>query len=347
MLLFSKSFKVNSSSSFKLWSTSRIYQFNGPAIYSRRSLFGSRSSQKSNQSLGHASEEALEYGKIFGETKPDLSRGTPVQDLIKKDFEGKKFAPKIIKDDLEKRSAIQRDTQKGIKPVNNDKILNASLANILAIEKLENISNGNDNGESADLKLHDPLVEGHKFGLPELPIPPDANFKYREVDIVSQVTNLLMKDGKKGAAQRNMSFILNVLRTAPPPKFNPARPLIPGHPPAHHLPLDPIGYLTLAIDSVAPLLRIRSERGAAGGGAALSIPVPLRKKQRRRHAVMWILDAVSKRTNRGSGRGSFAQRFADEVINIVEGKSSAWEKRLMVHKAGTTARNNINFRRRR
>lgn len=143
-----------------------------------------------------------------------------------------------------------------------------------------------------------------------------------------------------------MSFILNALRTAPPPRFNPSKPLIPGHPPAHHLPLDPIEYLTLALDSVAPLLRIRSERGAAGGGAALPIPVPLGKRQRRRQAVMWILDSVNKRANRISGRGTFAQRFADEIVSVVEGRSSAWEKRLQVHKNGTTARNNINFRRR-
>ncbi|KAI0998878.1 hypothetical protein K3495_g9318 [Podosphaera aphanis] len=218
-----------------------------------------------------------------------------------------------------------------------------SLHNLLALNKLQNASDG----LSIDDGIHDPLVHGHKFGLPELPIPKDANFKYRSDPIVLQVTNLLMKDGKKSVAQRNMSFILNLLRTAPPPTLNPARPLLPGHPPPHHLPLDPVAYLTLAIDSVAPLLRIRSERGAAGGGAALQIPVPLAQRQRRRQAVMWILDSVNKRQSRGSGRGMFAKRFADEIINVIEGKSSAWDKRNLVHKTGTTARNNINFRRRR
>ncbi|RKF56154.1 37S ribosomal protein S7, mitochondrial [Erysiphe neolycopersici] len=346
MLLSSNLLKVNSSSVLKLCSTTRIFQSNEPVIFIRRKLSGSRSPDKSNQGLGHTNEEAAEFSKIFGETKPDLNRSAKVQDLMRKGVEARNSAPKVIKDDLQKKSAIDRDIQKAIDQSRNSKDLDSTLTNLIAIGKLENISQGNDIDEPVELKLHDPLVEGHKFGLPELPIPPDANFKYREDTLVTQVTNLLMKDGKKGVAQRNMSFILNVLRTAPPPKFNPARPLIPGHPPAHHLSLDPIGYLTLAIDSVAPLLRIRSERGAAGGGAALSIPVPLRKRQRRRQAVMWIFDSVNKRTSRGSGRGTFAQRFADEVISIVEGKSSAWDKRLMVHKAGTTSRNNINFKRR-
>ena len=142
-----------------------------------------------------------------------------------------------------------------------------------------------------------------------------------------------------------MSFILNHLRTAPPPNPNPARPLLPGAPPATHLPLNPIGYLTLAIDSVAPLLRLRSQKGAAGGGAALQIPVPLGLKQRRRQAVQWILDAANKKKSRGSGRGQFALRFADEIISVVEGKSGVWDRRQLVHKTGTSARANLSYRR--
>jgi small subunit ribosomal protein S7 len=141
-----------------------------------------------------------------------------------------------------------------------------------------------------------------------------------------------------------MSFILTHLRTAPPPTPNPARPLLPGAPPPSHLPLDPIGYLSLAIDSVAPLLRIRSQKGAAGGGAALQIPVPLGLRQRRRQAVQWILDAANKKTSRGSGRGQFAQRFAEEIISVVEGRSNVWEKRQLVHKTGTSSRANLNYK---
>ena len=141
-----------------------------------------------------------------------------------------------------------------------------------------------------------------------------------------------------------MSFILNHLRTAPPPVPNPARPLIPGSPPANRLPLDPVQYLTVAIDSVAPLIRIRALKGAAGGGAALQIPVPLGVRQRRRQAVQWILDSSNKKHSRGSGRGQFAQRFAEELISVVEGRSSAWEKRGLIHKNGTSARANLNYR---
>jgi small subunit ribosomal protein S7 len=140
---------------------------------------------------------------------------------------------------------------------------------------------------------------------------------------------------------QNMARILNHLRTAPPPTINPSRPLLPGSPPPSHLPLNPVLYLTLAIDSVAPLLRIRNQKGAAGGGVALQIPIPLFVKQRRRTAVMWILDAASKKRSKGSGNGQFAQRVAEEIIAVVEGKSGAWEKRQGVHKLGTAARVNL------
>jgi small subunit ribosomal protein S7 len=140
-----------------------------------------------------------------------------------------------------------------------------------------------------------------------------------------------------------MGIILNHLRTAPPPTINPSKPLLPGAPPPHHLPLNPILYLTLAIDSVAPLLRIRSQKGAAGGGTALQIPVPLGLRQRRRQAVKWILDVVNKKKSRSSGKGQFAQRVAEEIVSVAEGKSAAWDRRMLVHKSGTSARINIMY----
>lgn len=119
-----------------------------------------------------------------------------------KDVGVRRLAPKANKDDLEKKSEIDRNIEKAIEQSRGHKDLNTTLTNLIAIGKLENVSNGNDIEEPVELKLHDPSVEGHKFGLPELPIPPDANFKYREDTLVTQVTNLLMKDGKKGVAQR-------------------------------------------------------------------------------------------------------------------------------------------------
>lgn len=138
-----------------------------------------------------------------------------------------------------------------------------------------------------------------------------------------------------------MAHMMNVLRTSPAPIYSPKFPLLPGTPPASHLPLNPVLYLTVAVDSVAPLLQVKHVAGGAGGGRALEVPVPLGLRTRRRHAFQWILDAVEKKPSKGSGRKQFGQRLAEEVIAVVEGRSGVWEKRKMVHKLGTTARVNV------
>ena len=138
-----------------------------------------------------------------------------------------------------------------------------------------------------------------------------------------------------------MALILQQLRTSSIPKINPQRPLVPGAPPPSHLPLNPVLYLTLAIDSVSPLLRIRNMKGAAGGGAALPIPVPLGQRQRRRTAIQWILGAASKRRTNTSGKTGYAQRVASEIIAVIEGRSGVWDRRNMIHKSAISARANI------
>lgn len=137
-------------------------------------------------------------------------------------------------------------------------------------------------------------------------------------------------------------MVLNYLRRSPTPKINPALPLLPGSPPPSHLPLQPVLYLTLAIDSVAPLVRIRSFKGMAGGGHNLEVPVPLIERQRRRMAFQWILDVVNKKKSKGSGRSMFPDRIAEEIVAVVEGRSTVWDKRLQLHKLGTSARANMN-----
>lgn len=137
-------------------------------------------------------------------------------------------------------------------------------------------------------------------------------------------------------------MVLTFLRTSPAPKVNPQRPLLPGSPPPEHLPLNPNLYLMLAIDSVAPLIRIRGFTGLAGGGKSLEVPVPIGRRARRRAAWMWLMDAVNKKPSMGSGKKQLAQRIGEEIVAIVEGRSSVWDRRFQLHKLGTTVRANLN-----
>ena len=91
---------------------------------------------------------------------------------------------------------------------------------MLSIEPTESASD-----ETLDLSTES---EGHKYPLPTLPLASNMHKDYRYDPVVKQVTNLMMVDGKLSVAQRNMSFILQHLRTASPPTYNPSRPLLPG-----------------------------------------------------------------------------------------------------------------------
>lgn len=132
-----------------------------------------------------------------------------------------------------------------------------------------------------------------------------------------------------------MAFILDHLRTAPPPNINPRRRLLPG-PPAPQLPLNPVLYLTLIVDSVAPLLKLRQQKGIVGGGVSVQVPSPLALRQRRRTAIKWIIDASDKRRD-----AIFGQRVANELVAVAEGRSGVWDKREQVHKLGVAGRSNL------
>ena len=87
---------------------------------------------------------------------------------------------------------------------------------------------------------------------------------------------------------------------------------------------------------MAPLVKIRQVKGVAGGGKTLPIPVPIGVKMRRRTAIKWMLDNADKRNE-----VRLADRISREIINIAEGTSSAWEKRLIVHKMAVSSRINV------
>jgi small subunit ribosomal protein S7 len=101
--------------------------------------------------------------------------------ICQRDEEGRQKAPEVIKEEINDKNAAE----------------NTTFENLLALGQMRNVVDGRE--------LEDPVALdglGHKFGLPELPLASNNNLKYRYDPVVSQVTNLLMKHGKKGVAQR-------------------------------------------------------------------------------------------------------------------------------------------------
>lgn len=69
-----------------------------------------------------------------------------------------------------------------------------SALNQLALDQLQLAAYG--------LNPFDTTLVGHKYGLPELPIPSDMRAKHRYDPVVEQLTRLIMRDGKLSKAQR-------------------------------------------------------------------------------------------------------------------------------------------------
>ena len=148
------------------------------------------------QQLPHVSEEAATMGNITGEEGPELEKGTPVQEvwlfscclsiivtsllpnqILQRDSKAKEKAPEVLK------PAAGSNSPKGSRSYSTTSRRQNQQAVIpVAGQALEG--------------------EGHKFGLPTLPLPARAHIRYREDPVVQQVTQLLIKDGKKSVAQR-------------------------------------------------------------------------------------------------------------------------------------------------
>lgn len=321
--------------------------------------------------LPHISEEAAATKQAMGEQGPDISQGTPVNEVLrspydaqyeeyaqaeqvlKDDKDAQKNLPKVMKDDLKaggKRSfstfakrqystsarrSADLSTYDGSAVIPSEMIYHSpSYAAFLARYPAKVRETA-----LATLPPQQPETSIAEEAMPERPL-----HQNRYDPIVEQMVGLMIRHGKKSVAQRNMTHILSQLRTLPPPVVSERHPLLPGSPPPSHLPLNPVLYLQLAVDSIAPLMRIKSIRGAAGGGVALQLPTPLGQRQRRRVAIKWILDAASKRKNRGSGKTGFAQRVAEELVAVVEGKSGVWDRRNGLHKMTVAARANLSTR---
>ncbi|KAI9301657.1 ribosomal protein S7 domain-containing protein [Cunninghamella echinulata] len=138
----------------------------------------------------------------------------------------------------------------------------------------------------------------------ETSVPNDA--------LVSQLVNTLMRDGKKARAQRLISDSMRHLEKKSQQ--------------------EPYSVLTSAIEEAAPLLKLTSTKK---GSKVVHVPTALRERQRRRRAIVWVLDAAKKRNEK-----TFEERFAAEIYDITQGTSSVLQKKLQLHKQALANRAN-------
>ncbi len=87
---------------------------------------------------------------------------------------------------------------------------------------------------------------------------------------------------------------------------------------------DPIDIFEKALESVAPVLEVKSRRV---GGATYQVPVEVRPSRRQALAMRWLVDSARARSEK-----SMAARLAGELVDAAEGRGAAVRRREEAHR---------------
>jgi small subunit ribosomal protein S7 len=122
--------------------------------------------------------------------------------------------------------------------------------------------------------------------------------------LVTQITNKILLQGKKGAARRIVYTAMDIIeqRTGS----------------------EPLPILKRAIDNVRPTLEVRSRRV---GGSTYQVPVEVRPRRAQTLAVRWLVDFARKRRE-----STMTERLANEILDAANRTGAAVKRREDVHK---------------
>ena len=87
---------------------------------------------------------------------------------------------------------------------------------------------------------------------------------------------------------------------------------------------DPVEIFEKALDSIAPMVEVKSRRV---GGATYQVPVEVRPSRRNALAMRWLVDSARSRSEK-----SMAARLAGELMDAADGRGSAVKKREDTHR---------------
>ncbi|KAF9356392.1 hypothetical protein BGX26_005337 [Mortierella sp. AD094] len=148
------------------------------------------------------------------------------------------------------------------------------------------------------------------------PISPEQARSLEDNPILKQLVNTIMKDGKKARAQRFVADALLEIRS--------------------RTQTDPYQVVLDALELASPILKLTPIKK---GSKVLQVPNPMTERQRRRKAIVWILEASDKR----KGEKEFKDRLASEFLAVVNGNSGALAKKNQQHKMALANRANASL----
>ncbi|KAG0195847.1 hypothetical protein BGX28_000527 [Mortierella sp. GBA30] len=150
-----------------------------------------------------------------------------------------------------------------------------------------------------------------------IPVLPEQARSLTENPVLSQLVNTIMKDGMKARSQRFVADAMLEIRS--------------------RTQSDPYQVLLDAIELASPILKLSAVKK---GSKVLQVPTPMTERQRRRKAIVWILEASDKR----KGEKQFKDRLASEFLAVVNGNSGALVKKNQLHKAALANRANASLK---
>jgi len=151
----------------------------------------------------------------------------------------------------------------------------------------------------------------HQYTIPRrIALPPASD------PILSYFTNLIMKDGKRHQAARQVAETLNNIH------------IITRSP--------PLPILRAAVERASPEVKVVSQKQR---NKNILVPRPLNAKQRTGQGLRWIVQISEKRQE-----FKFEQRLAKEIVAIVNDASDVLKKKEEVHKLALANRANASVR---
>jgi small subunit ribosomal protein S7 len=135
-------------------------------------------------------------------------------------------------------------------------------------------------------------------------ILPDPKFNN---DMLAKFMNVIMKSGKKSAAERIIYGALDRIGEKTGKRGGEA-----------------IEILSTALDNVKPVVEVKSRRV---GGATYQVPVEVRSTRRQTLAMRWVIEAARDRSEK-----SMSFRLAHELMDAAENRGAAVRKREDTHR---------------
>jgi small subunit ribosomal protein S7 len=126
-------------------------------------------------------------------------------------------------------------------------------------------------------------------------------------DMLAKFMNVIMKSGKKSAAERIIYGALDRIGEKTGKKGGEA-----------------IDILSTALDNVKPVVEVKSRRV---GGATYQVPVEVRSTRRQTLAMRWVIEAARDRSEK-----SMSFRLAHELMDAAENRGAAVRKREDTHR---------------